>query len=234
MALTHHNRVYTMVTGSIFSAHSAATQLQATNSKPNLFDFDDHILGSIVKCLPPTARTSFMATCSEAALRAVASTTHLNKSITLSESFLNSVMAKLDNKSPTVDKILNNDIKDIVPSRIPVQSDSDLQLQHSAQKNQKINDLAWLENFLGSNANVHVKLPRSLTDNQLTTLISHEKFQKIQHLNLRGCNKLTDTGLEHLKVLSQLQHLDLSGCENLTGVGLKVLRKALPITDVVY
>ena len=52
-------------------------------------------------------------------------------------------------------------------------------------------------------------------------------------LVLRGCNKITDAGLEHLKGLVQLTLLDLSGCNTISHAAVAEFKKARPNCVVV-
>ena len=79
----------------------------------------------------------------------------------------------------------------------------------------------------------------------------------MQTLNLRGCEKIADAGLAHLKRLTNLQNLDLMGtqitdaglvhlkgmtnlqdlnlygCPNITDSGVAELQKALPNCEII-
>ncbi len=61
-----------------------------------------------------------------------------------------------------------------------------------------------------------------ITDDVLVQII--EIFPNIASINLTGCNQISDTGLEHLKVLTQLTKLNLAWCSKITDNGLAHLR----------
>ena len=48
-------------------------------------------------------------------------------------------------------------------------------------------------------------------------------WQHLKRLNLSGCKKITDIGLEYLTDIKQLESLDLGGCIEITDMGLKQL-----------
>src|SRR5690606_22391551 len=76
---------------------------------------------------------------------------------------------------------------------------------------------------------VHFKLVLSSIECSPRTINNDLKhisyFAKLQHLNLHGCEKITDTGLQHLIKLTSFQLLDLGGCKQITDHGLKHLGK---------
>jgi hypothetical protein len=43
---------------------------------------------------------------------------------------------------------------------------------------------------------------------------------QLQHLDLSGCQQITDAGVAHLAALTQLQHLDIRNCEQITDAGV--------------
>lgn len=74
-----------------------------------------------------------------------------------------------------------------------------------------------------------VRLPHTLTDQQLSALIDKGILDGAQKLVLRGCHQLTKAGIAHLSQLTNLRSLDLSWCfqlidEDLSGLsGLEQL-----------
>jgi chemotaxis protein histidine kinase CheA len=68
-----------------------------------------------------------------------------------------------------------------------------------------------------------LSLPVSATDVDIALLA--QRCKQLQKLDLGGCDKITDAGLQHLTALQQLQSLDLSRCDKITKAGLLHLTK---------
>ena len=54
----------------------------------------------------------------------------------------------------------------------------------------------------------------------------------LQSLSLRGCVRVTDVGLAHLRALPGLRSLDLWGCKEVTDAGREALKAALPECNI--
>ena len=68
----------------------------------------------------------------------------------------------------------------------------------------------------------HTDRYRGVTDSQLSTLIP--KYATIKHLNLHGCDNLTDAGVRTIaQHCPKLTRLDLSRCYNLTDAGVQAI-----------
>ena len=79
-----------------------------------------------------------------------------------------------------------------------------------------------LEAFLKFFPNItSLKLPPDINNDHLKALAS---MTKLQHLNLRACDGITDAGLVHLEGLKELHHLDLANCRQINGAGLVHLK----------
>ena len=121
----------------------SAPQVQDTQSRPNVLDLPDTILGLIVQHQAPEDRANLMATCSQATLRVAAATTHLNKTISLTKGSLARVL------------------QDAQP-----QGQSSPSEQASAiQGHRKVNQAQLLSELLQPNG--MLKMPSSITDQQL-------------------------------------------------------------------
>lgn len=71
---------------------------------------------------------------------------------------------------------------------------------------------------------------KDLTDEDLRKLIQF--YPDVTKLALKGCTKITDTGLEFLGGLTQLKYLDLQQCSGITDVGLLYLGNLKSLTHL--
>jgi hypothetical protein len=69
---------------------------------------------------------------------------------------------------------------------------------------------------------------QKVTDQTLAQIV--EIFPNMRSLNLWGCYKITDAGLEHLKDLTNLTELNLEQCLDITGAGLEHLKGLTKLT----
>ena len=58
------------------------------------------------------------------------------------------------------------------------------------------------------------------------------QLAQLTSLNLRGCDKITDTGLEHVAQLTQLTSLDLRSCAKITDTGLEHVAQLTQLTSL--
>jgi serine/threonine protein kinase len=73
-----------------------------------------------------------------------------------------------------------------------------------------------------------LEVNRDVTDAELESLAHLRGLTALRQLDLGGCTRVTDAGLEHLRGLTALRQLRLSGCEQVTDAGLDELHNALP------
>jgi hypothetical protein len=73
-------------------------------------------------------------------------------------------------------------------------------------------------------------LGAKVTDQTLAQIV--EIFPNMRNLNLRGCYKITDAGLVHLKDLTKLTYLNLVNCWHITDAGLEYLKDLTHLTKL--
>lgn len=77
-----------------------------------------------------------------------------------------------------------------------------------------------------------VRLPQSITDDQLKMIIDQGILSNTQNLSLRGCRYLTGQGIASLSKLTQLGSLDLSWCFQLKDTDIAKLAELKRLTSL--
>ena len=86
----------------------------------------------------------------------------------------------------------------------------------------------WLE-WLNTSGVEELKLPTSVTDEEMLIMFSGERFSNLQSLNLQQCSNITDASvMEVARRCSNLQTLNLSECYYITDACIDALRQSHP------
>ena len=86
----------------------------------------------------------------------------------------------------------------------------------------------WLELF-GTDGVKQLKLPISMTDEEMLRLFVNGKFSQLQLLSLHGCQNIIGNSLAQVgQNCTNLQSLDLHSCYNVTDVGFVKVAQGCP------
>ena len=75
-----------------------------------------------------------------------------------------------------------------------------------------------------------IKAPAKISNEELKIIA--EKFPHLESLDLSGCYRVSDEGLEHLKSIQGLKKLNLKGCYNVTDKGIEHIGSLISLEEL--